>query len=116
MTHYSKKAVILVLIIVLLPLWSCLADDGVFLRVDRDDPDAWKQDLANVRYLTDENMSGSTQFSVNQFRALVPELRKQAENLWIIDCRMESMDLKTESLFPGVMRRITPTQVKQQRK
>ena len=54
--------------------------NGVFLRVDRDDPDAWKQDLANVRYLTDENMSGSTQFSVNQFRALVPELRKSLDH------------------------------------
>ena len=60
------------------------------MRVDRDDPDAWKQDLANVRFLTDEKMSGSAQFSVNQFRALVPELRKQAENLWIVDCQLES--------------------------
>lgn len=62
----------------------------VFMRVDRDDPDAWKQELANVRFLTDENMSGSAQFSVNQFRALVPELRKQAEDIWIVDCRLET--------------------------
>ena len=59
MTHFLKKAALLVLIIVLIPLWSCLAEDDVFLRIDRDDPDAWKQELANVRFLTDENMSGS---------------------------------------------------------
>ena len=90
MTRFFRKAVLLVLVIVLFPLWSCLADDGVFLRVDRDDPDAWRQELANVRFLTDEHMSGSAQFSVDQFRALVPELRKQAENLWIVDCRLET--------------------------
>ncbi len=90
MTRYFKNAALLILIIVLLPLWPCLAEDDVFMRVDRDDPDAWKQELANVRFLTDENMSGSAQFSVNQFRTLVPELRKQAENLWIVDCRLES--------------------------
>lgn len=90
MRLFFKKAVLLALITVLLPLWSCLADDGVFLRVDRDDPDAWSQELANVRFLTDEHMSGSAQFSVTQFRALVPELRKQAENCWIVDCRLET--------------------------
>ena len=90
MTRFLKNAVLLILITVLFPLWSCLAEDDVFMRVDRDDPDAWKQELANVRFLTDENMSGSAQFSVNQFRALVPELRKQAEDIWIIDCRLET--------------------------
>lgn len=90
MKRFIKNAAFLVLITVLFPLWSCLAENDVFLRVDRDDPDAWKQELANVRFLTDENMSGSAQFSVNQFRALVPELRKQAENVWIVDCRLET--------------------------
>lgn len=90
MRHFLKKTVLLLLITVLIPLWSCLAEDDVFLRIDRDDPDAWKQELANVRFLTDENMSGSAQFSVTQFRALVPELRKQADDIWIVDCRLES--------------------------
>ena len=38
----------------------------VFIRIDRDDPEAWKNDLANVRFLTEERMSGSAQFSVEQ--------------------------------------------------
>ena len=90
MTRFLKNAAILVLAAILLPVWSCLAEDVVFIRIDRDDPDAWKQELANVRFLPDEHMSGSAQFSVDQFRALVPELRKQAEDLWIGDCRLES--------------------------
>ncbi len=90
MTRFFRNAALLILITVLFPFWPCLAEDDVFMRVDRDDPDAWKQELANVRFLTDENMSGSAQFSVNQFRALVPELRKQAEDIWIVDCRLES--------------------------
>ena len=90
MTRFLKNAAILVLVVLLLPVWSCLAEDAVFIRIDRDDPDAWQQELANVRFLTDEHMSGSAQFSVDQFRALVPELRKQAGDLWIVDCRLES--------------------------
>ena len=90
MKRFLKNAAFLVLITVLFPLWSCLAENDVFLRVDRDDPDAWKQELANVRFLTEEKMSGSAQFSVNQFRALVPELKKQTENAWIVDCRLET--------------------------
>ena len=54
MTRFLKNTALLVLITVLLPLWSCLAENDVFMRVDRDDPDAWKQELANVRFLTDE--------------------------------------------------------------
>ena len=30
----------------------------VFIRMDRDDPEAWKNDLANVRFLMEERMSG----------------------------------------------------------
>ena len=47
MTRFFKNAALLILIIVLFPLWPCLAEDDVFMRVDRDDPDAWKQELAN---------------------------------------------------------------------
>ncbi len=62
----------------------------VFIRIDRDDPDAWQNDLANVRFLTEEHMSGSAQFSTEQFRALVGQLKEQSREVWIVDCRMES--------------------------
>ena len=62
----------------------------VFIRIDRDDPEAWKNDLANVRYLTEERMSGSAQFSEEQFRTLAEQLREQSQEIWIVDCRMES--------------------------
>ena len=38
-------------------------------------------------------MSGSAQFSADQFHALAEQLREQAESVWIIDCRMESHGL-----------------------
>ena len=62
----------------------------VFIRIDRDDPEAWKNDLANVRYLTEERMSGSAQFSAEQFRTLAGQLRELSQEVWIVDCRMES--------------------------
>ena len=65
----------------------------VFIRIDRDDPEAWKNNLANVRYLTEERMSGSAQFSAEQFRTLAKQLREQSQKIWIIDCRMESHGL-----------------------
>ena len=49
----------------------------VFIRIDRDDPKAWKNDLANVRFLTEERMSGSAQFSTEQFHKLAGQLRKR---------------------------------------
>ncbi len=65
----------------------------VFIRVDRDDPDAWKNDLANVRFLTEEGMSGSAQFSEGQFRTLAAQLRERSQAVWIVDCRLESHGL-----------------------
>ena len=38
-------------------LGSYAGTDDVFIRVDRDDVDAWKGELANVRFLQDERMS-----------------------------------------------------------
>lgn len=65
----------------------------VFIRIDRDDPKAWTNELDNVRFLTEEGMSGSAQFSADQFHVLAEQLREQAETVWIIDCRMESHGL-----------------------
>ena len=77
-----------------------------FFRIDRDDPDAWQEDLDNVRFLTegqyeleefDEqeyapegsppsvegldtlNISGSAEFSEGQFRELAEKLRELAD-------------------------------------
>ena len=65
----------------------------VFIRIDRDDPQAWKNDLANVRFLTEDRMSGSAQFSAEQFSMLAAQLREQSQEVWIVDCRMESHGL-----------------------
>ena len=60
----------------------------VFIRIDRDDPQAWKNDLANVRFLTEDRMSGSAQFSAEQFSMLAAQLREQSQEVWIVDCRI----------------------------
>ena len=65
----------------------------VFIRIDRDDPDAWKNELDNVRFLTEERISGSAQFSETQFSTLAELLREQSQNTWIVDCRLESHGL-----------------------
>ena len=86
-------------------------EDGVFVRIDRDDPDAWQNELSNLRFLTageysfktlhedlvpsEEgfdtlNISGSAQFSVNQFKELAPKLREYNKRVYIIDTRLES--------------------------
>lgn len=86
-------------------------EDGVFVRIDRDDPDAWQNELSNLRFLTDGeysfktlhedlvpseegfdtlNISGSAQFSVNQFKELAPKLREYNKRVYIIDTRLES--------------------------
>ena len=67
--------------------------DDVFIRIDRDDPDAWKGELDNVRFLTDEGMSGSAQFSEDQFHSLAEQLKEYSENITIVDCRLESHGL-----------------------
>ena len=90
-----------------------------FFRIDRDDPDAWQEDLDNVRFLTegeyeleefDEqeyapegsppsvegldtlNISGSAEFSERQFRELAEKLRELADGkqICVIDARQES--------------------------
>ena len=62
----------------------------IFIRIDRDDPEAWKNDLDNVRFLAEERMSGSAQFSAEQFHTLAETLREQSEAVWIVDCRLET--------------------------
>ena len=74
-------------------LGSYAGTDDVFIRVDRDDVDAWKGELANVRFLQDERMSGSAQFSEDQFYSLAEELKERSEEVWVIDCRLESHGL-----------------------
>ena len=67
--------------------------DELCEAIDRDDPDAWKNELANVRFLPEEGMSGSAQFSEAQFRDLAKQLRERSANVWIVDCRLESHGL-----------------------
>ena len=78
----------------LLVLWlcsvSCFAGDEVFIRVDRDDFDAWSGELDNVRFLEDEGMSASAQFSEGQFHDLAAALRERSGEVWIVDCRLET--------------------------
>ena len=52
-----KRITALALAVLLLPLHLYAAEDSVFIRIDRDDPDAWKEELANVRFLEDEGIS-----------------------------------------------------------
>lgn len=85
-----KGKVLLILSLLLLVMGSCVAEEGVFIRIDRDDPNAWKAELDNVRFLQDVGMSGSAQFSEAQFRDLAAKLREQSETVWIVDCRLES--------------------------
>ena len=88
-----KKIVILILAVLLLPVWSHASADSVFIRIDRDDPNAWKEELANVRFLQEEGMSGSAQFSETQFHDLAEKLWERSEDVWIVDCRLESHGL-----------------------
>ena len=88
-----KRIIMLLLSVLLLTACSGKAQENVFIRIDRDDPNAWKEELANVRFLSEEGMSGSAQFSEKQFRDLAVRLREQAEEVWIVDCRLESHGL-----------------------
>jgi len=54
----AKTKVVMILAALLITMGLCLAEDDVFIRIDRDDPNAWKAKLANVRLLQDEAMSG----------------------------------------------------------
>ncbi len=71
-------------------LLPALASAEPFIRIDRDDPDAWKGELANVRFLDEARMSGSAQFSQEQFLSLAAQLRERSDSVFIIDCRQET--------------------------
>jgi len=88
-----KRMAILLLSVLLLTACSGKEKENVFIRIDRDDPNAWREELANVRFLKEERMSGSAQFSETQFLDLAERLKDQAEEVWIVDCRLESHGL-----------------------
>ena len=87
-----RKTLALLLILMLLPALPCAAEE-VFIRVDRDDFEAWKGELANVRFLEDEGMSGSAQFSAGQWHDLAAELKEKSDAVWVVDCRLETHGL-----------------------
>ena len=91
--RFVKRFFVLLLAILLLPVMVYAAEDDIFIRIDRDDPDAWKGELDNVRFLQEEGMSGSAQFSEEQYRDLAEKLSEQSEDVWIVDCRLESHGL-----------------------
>ena len=124
MTILDKKGFCLLLAVLLLMLAQASAsqDDTPFIRMDRDDPGAWKGELDSVRLLTghlyefgpvndkygidpdfvpsDEglstlNISGSAQFSEPQFARLAETLRQCAneKRVIIVDLRQESHGL-----------------------
>ena len=86
----TKKRVIAGLLVFIQLFFAMQACADVFIRIDRDDPEAWANELDNVRFLPEEGMSGSAQFSSGQFVTLAAQLREQAQSVWIIDCRLES--------------------------
>ena len=88
-----RKFIAFWLALVLLAVSAAALSEETFVRIDRDDPDAWRGELANVRFLTGERMSGSAQFSAAQFEVLAGQLREKAETVWIVDCRLESHGL-----------------------
>ena len=94
----DMKKLFSLLLASLLMIASCAAASAqgdVFIRIDRDAPEAWQRPLDNVRFLDDEHMSGSAQFSAAQFETLEEQLRAHADGreVWIVDCRLESHGL-----------------------
>ncbi len=87
-----KKTIAFCLALALL-LTAAAAFAEAFVRIDRDDPGAWQRELDNVRFLPEEGMSGSAQFSAEQFHALAAQLRERSDSVWIVDCRLESHGL-----------------------
>ena len=117
-----KKITVLLLFAMLLSymLPAAFAEkDEPFYRIDRDDPEAWTKELANVRLLTEGrytlkplserygidssftpslagmdalNISGSVQYSEQQFRDLAAVLRECAggDPIYVVDLRLES--------------------------
>ena len=88
-----KRRTTAALILLLCVLAHSAAAEDVFIRVDRDDFDAWRQELSNVRFLPEERMSGSAQFSLDQWNSLAPRLREQSGRVWVVDCRLETHGL-----------------------
>ena len=88
-----KKHLLKIVLLCLLFVYPCIAEEEPFIRVDRDDFDAWSKELDNVRFLEEERMSGSAQFSEAQFHDLAIKLKEKSDEVWIIDCRQESHGL-----------------------
>ena len=86
----TKRFLTLFLAVILLPLWAFAEGNEVYLRIDRDNITAWKGRLTNARHLNEERMSGCAQFSKNQFQKWAAALRKKSDNVWIVDCRLET--------------------------
>ena len=124
-TKTGRAAGCLVLCAIFLALLSSAAGEAFqpFYRFDLDSPTAWREPLANVRFLTEGawsltpigrekcetygidpdstpntrgldtlNISGSAEFSEDQFRWLADRIRSLAgdRQVWIVDCRLES--------------------------
>lgn len=91
----KKISLLLACLMIIASCAAASAQGDVFIRVDRDDPEAWQRPLDNVRFLDDEHMSGSAQFSAAQFETLAEQLRMHADGreVWIVDCRLESHGL-----------------------
>ena len=117
-----KKKVCFNMIIILIFLLTAFTLSGcgqkaseksdVFIRVDRDDTEAWKGELDNVRFLPEERMSASAQFSEDQFHDLAVQLKEESDTVWIVDCRLVTA-LSTGSLSRGATQRTQQTQVRQ---
>lgn len=113
----------LLMLAALLPAACAEEAFAPFFRFDLDSPDAWREPLSGVRFLTEGAwtlkpfdadkcalyglepgtlpdttgldtlcVSGSAEFSEDQFRQLAAELRTLAgdRQIWIVDCRLES--------------------------
>ena len=114
-----KRFAALCLMLALLCACAARAAQEGFFRMDRDSREAWKGEIANLRYLTKGqykfgktkaryridadftpstkglnrlNISGSAQFSEPQFHQLANKLRKlaQGKRIYVIDLRQES--------------------------
>ena len=126
--HGLKKGIAIGLSLICLCLACCVAEiNPPFLRIDRDDPEAWQGELDNVRLVKDGmyhlgkvkkkygiepdfvpstkglenlNISGSAQFSVPQFHKFADTLRDCAEGrtVYIIDLRQESHVLVNDGI------------------
>ena len=91
----KRISLLLACLMIIASCAAASAQGDVFIRIDRDDPEAWQRPLDNVRFLDDEHMSGSAQFSAAQFETLAEQLRTHADGreVWIVDCRLESHGL-----------------------